>query len=81
MQFFHGLMRLSCDAYHLRVALLRVLCLSVSQIALSSLGFGSCLHGNSLRPLSDAMLLQVVIVESTASLEDFVAIETVLLFR
>ena len=79
MQVFHRDCRLTCNASQLHVNLWLVLSLSVARVAHSSLGLGSCLNGDSPRSLSDVVLLHIVLAESTGSLEDFAAVETVLL--
>ena len=70
---------LTCNVSLRRVALGLVLPLSVACVAQPLLGSGSCFDADSLRPLSNLVLLHVVIAESTASLEDSVARETVVL--
>ena len=70
---------LNCNVSLRRVALGICFPLSVACGAHPLLGSGSCFDADSLRPLSNLVLLQVVIAESTACLEDSVARETVIL--
>ena len=71
---------LNCNVSLWRVALGICFPLSVACGAHPLLGSGSCFDADSLRPLSNLVLLQVVIAESTACLEDSVARESVILY-
>ena len=79
MQVLHAHDCLTCNGSLLHVEPLLVLSLSVACVARPLLGSGSCFDADPLRPLSHLVLLQVVLVEATTSLEDSVAVRTGLL--
>ena len=79
MQVVHAHDCLTGNGSLLQGALCICFPLSVACGADPLLGSGSCFDADSLRPLSNLVLLHVVIAESTASLEDSVARETVVL--